>query len=427
MQPFIAPGFNLPLAWTVDFLFPVLLKTLQNIDEIVVSAEDRAMLRGLRHERLLLFTNHPTTAEPPIAYHLGNLMGARFRYMASRQIFDWNLGLTGRVLSNLGAFSVIAGVNDRDSYRTARAALSRTGGKLVLYPEGEPTSGENDSLMPFQLGAARLSFGALADARKSEPNADIIVLPGFVKYVIQGPHNEIRVALMTRIAKLERQLNIKPGDKNLLRRFLTVGRVMLEEAEAEYNIPPASQNDFDYRVGRVRHAILDNVAHRLGLPAAYDATADAIEKLRFLFARLELIQIQYPDPELPNLRDAEKHHIHRELVKAFDFIVFQKDYLVSRPTAERFYEWLARFESYKYGRTPRALGGEPSPLPRKAHVFFARPFPLSEYWSLYESDRGRAAEKMTKRLRGEIQALLDEALNLTQPLVQPYDVGPDDF
>ena len=427
MQSFIPPGFNLPLAWTVDLLLPLALKGLQNIDEVVVSPADRAMLRGLRDERLLFFTNHPTTAEPPITYYLGNLMGSRFQYMASRQVFDWNWGIAGKVLSNLGAFSVIAGVNDRESFKAARAALAKPKGKLVLYPEGEPTSGENDSLMPFQQGAAQISFWALDDARKIDPHANIMILPGFIKYVIQGTESEVRTGLMESIAALEKSLRIDPGNKNLLRRFLTVGRVLLEEAEAEYGIPTGALEDFDYRVGRVRHAILDNVAEKLGLlSSGYDLKSDAIVKLRYLFAQLEMILINYPDPKLPKLSDNEKEWVHRELVKAFDFIVIKKDYLVSRPTAERFSEWLARYESYKYGRTPRALGGEPPLLARKAHVRFAKPFALTEYWSDRKTEKKSGVEKMVKRLRSDIQGLLDDALELTQPIVKPYDIGSED-
>ncbi len=425
MQPFVAPQFNLPLAWTVDLLMPVLLKAVQNIDTVEVRAEDRAMLRSLRNERVLFFTNHPSTAEPPIAYHIGNLMGARFKYMASRQVFDWNWGAVGRVISNLGAFSIIAGINDRESFKAARQALAEPQGKLVLFPEGEPTSGENDSLMPFQPGVAQLSFWAMDDARKIDPQADIVILPGFIKYVFNGSEYEIREHLSAQTAKLEKKLGIDPGDKNLLRRFLTIGRRLLEEAEVQYKIEPGAKRDFDYRIGRLRHAILDGVADRLGA-ANYDRKADAIIKLRSLFALIEMVMIGYPDPKLPRMNEAEMQWAHRELVKAFDFIVIKKDYLVSRPTAERFYEWLARFESYIYEKKPRALGGEPSPLPRTAHVSFARPFRISEYWAAEEkSKRKSGVEKMLRRIQGDIQGLLDSSLEMTQPLVKPYDVGPD--
>ncbi len=425
MNQFIPPGFSLPLAWTADLMLPLILKGVQNIDEVVVRPEDKRMLRNLRKDRLLFFTNHPTTAEPPITWHLGNLMGARFQFMASRQVFDWNWGIVGRVISNLGAYSVIAGINDREAFKTTRQALAKPEGKLVLYPEGEPTSGENDSLMPFQPGVAQLSFWALDDARKVDPKADITILPGFIKYIVQGTDAEIRDQLDQSLRKLEKHLGIDPGDKNLLRRFLTVGRVLLEEAEGEYRIPRASDQDFDYRIGRLRHAILDNVAEKINAQG-YDPKADAIIKLRQLFAVVEMIMIDYPDPKVPKLNDQEKEWAHKELLKAFDFIVIKRESLVSRPTPERFYEWLARFESYAYDKTPRALGGEPSPVPRKAYVSFARPFNLSEYWHPTDkAARKKGVEKMLKRVRDDMQGLLDEALNLSQPLVKPYDIGEE--
>lgn len=424
MQSFIPPSFSLPLAWTVDLAFPFLLKAVQNIEEIVIRPEDRQMLRGLKDERVLFFTNHPSTAEPPVVYHIGNVMGSRFKFMASRQVFDWSWGLVGRVIQNLGAFSVIAGINDRESFKAARQALSEPAGKLAIFPEGEPTSGENDNLMPLQPGAVQLSFWAMEDAYRADPRADIQILPGFIKYVIQGTDLEIGDHLAESIGRIERRLGLDAAGRNLLRRFLAVGRVLLEQAEREYDITSASREDFDYRIGRVRHAILDNVADRLGMPN-YNRRADAITKLRQLFAVMEMVMIEFPDPKLPRLSDEEKEWAHGEIIKAFDFIVIQRDYLVSRPTAERFYEWLARFESYVYGLKPRALGGEPSHLPRRAHVFFSDPFSVKDYWSPDKGKRKTGLEKMRTRIQQDMEKLLTQALELTQPLVKPYDVGDD--
>lgn len=421
LQPFIPASFNLPLLWTADFLHPILLKAMQNISDVVVQPEDKALLRSLRDERVLLFTNHPSTAEPPIVYGLANMMGARFKYMASRQVFDWNFGLVGKAISQIGAYSVIAGIADREAIKATREALAAPQGKLVLFPEGEPTSGENDSLMPFQPGIAQLGFWGLEDARKTDPNADIVVLPGFIKYVVQGYPDEIATHLASSIEKMEEKLGIDPGHRNLLRRFLHFGKVLLEKAEHEYGIKPGN-HDFDYRIGRVRHAILDGIADRFEVKN-FDRKADAIIKLRQLFALLEMISIGYPDPNLPKVTPQDVEWAHRECVKAFDFVVIKRDYLVTNPTPERFYEWLARFESYVWGKTPRALGGEPSPVPRKAYVTFAKPFRMSEYHSEDRKKKRGNVDVMMKRLRTDIQKLLDDAMKHTKPLVAPNDIG----
>lgn len=424
MQSFIPPGFNLPLAWTADLIHPFMLKSMHNIDEIVVSLEDRKMLRSLRDRRLLFFTNHPSTAEPPIAWAIGNMMGARFRYMASRQVFDWGYGIVGQAIASLGAYSVIAGIADRESLKMSRTILARPGGKLAVFPEGEPTSGENDSLMPFQPGAAQLGFWALDDARKQDPAADITVLEGFIKYVIQASRGEVMLELEKAIDELERKMGVNPGNRNLLRRYLHFGKVLLEQAEDEYRIPVASRGDFDYRIGRVRHAILDGVADKLAVKN-YDRRADAIVKLRQVWAVVEMLMIDLDDPNLPRLSKADLDWAHRECVKAFDMIVIKRDYLLSNPTAERFFEWLARFDSYVLGKKPRALGGQPTPLPRKAYVSFTKPFGLSEYYDGEKRRRKQSVEKVTKRLHQELDQLRREAAVLTRPLVEPENLGDE--
>jgi hypothetical protein len=40
MEPFIPASFNLALNWTADLLFPVLLRAVQNINEVVITDEE---------------------------------------------------------------------------------------------------------------------------------------------------------------------------------------------------------------------------------------------------------------------------------------------------------------------------------------------------------------------------------------------------
>jgi len=291
MEPFIPPGFSLPLLWTLDISFPILAKLIQNLEEIEISSEDRQYLRTLRNKRLIYASNHPTTTEPIVAYYVANVMGSRFNYMASRQVFDWGNGLVGKFIQNVGAFSVLPGASDKESIRTARKILSNPQGKLVLFPEGEPTSGENDNLMPFQPGIAQLAFWAYEDVIKSEPNEDIVILPAFVKYIMKGTDVQIKDDLHQSLKKIEAQLGIDPKNKNLLRRFLTIGRVLLEQAEKTYQILPETDKGWDYRIGRIRHQILDNVAEKLKI-TGYNKDTHAIDKLRYLFSIAEMITVQ---------------------------------------------------------------------------------------------------------------------------------------
>jgi hypothetical protein len=422
MKAFIAAKNNPFLHWLVDKLYWIALKAVQNIDDIIINPEDVELLKSMKSERMLFFSNHPTTAEPPITYQIANIMGTRFRYMASRQVFDWDFGVTGKIISNLGGFSIIAGINDRESLKTARATLAAPEGKLVLYPEGEPTSGENDNLMPFQQGVVQIALWAYEDAIKVDPNADIKILPAFMKYVFNGSSEELSSHLSDGIKKIEKIFEIDPGNKNLLRRFLTVGRHVLQHAESKYGITVKDEKDFDFRVGRVRHAILDNVADKLGIKD-YKKDQDAILKLRQLIAVLEMIGVKYEDPKLPVLTKDQLSWAKGEIEKAFDFVAIKKDYLISYPSAERFYEWLLRYESYLYNAKPRMLGGVPPRKSRKAYVYLSKPISLSTYYPDYKKDKRGTAEKLLKDLRANMQSMLDESLKKTKPLVQPGDIG----
>ena len=417
MSRFIPPSFNLPVAWTIDFTFPAIIKLYQNIEGIEIQSEDRRMLRSLSTRRLIFFSNHPSTSEPPVAYHVANVMGSRFRFMASRQVFDQTYGFVGRLIQGLGAFSVVAGAPDRDAVRTARQTLAEPKGKLVLYPEGEPTSGENDNLLPFQPGIAQLGFWGLEDARKQEVDADITVLPGFVKYIYTGTEARVRADLTSAIGRIESHYGADPGTRNLLRRFLAVGRLLLEEAEARYHVPLASRRDYDYRVGRVRHTILDGVADRLSVPN-YDLKADAISKLRRLLSVIELHHLgEAGRGGLPPVSASVLEWAETECKKAYDFIVVKPEYLISRPTAERFYEWLTRFETHVFGSSESR--------PRRAVVTFAPHFLLSEYYGRYKSDRRTGISDLLDRLRQDLQGLLEHSTELTMPMERPYDVGDD--
>ncbi len=415
MQPFIAPRLNLPLTWGVDLCFPLLIKTIFNLDGIDITEEDGRFLRTLRADRLLHFSNHPSHAEPAVAYAVGSRMNARFHYMATRPIFDWGLGLVGEFIRSLGAFSVLAGAADRDSIKTARGVLAVPGGKLVLYPEGM-NSGENDNLLPFQPGAVQIAFWGMEDARKRDPGADITILPSFVKYVMSGTPAAIQKDLHESTSRLERTLSIQPGEKNLLRRTLTIGRLLLERKEAEYKIPPGAREDYDYRVGRVRHAILDGVAESIRLES-YNPRVDAITKIRHLFAITEMLEVGFPDPRLPEVTPSVLKAAMREIRHAYDFLVMKPEYLLARPTPERFYEWLYRFESLVFG--------EDRPRPRRARVLFARPFKMSQYYQEYKNNKRGTVDALTARLRNDLDDLLARSRDLTTTIARPYDAGAD--
>ena len=107
------------------------MRKIYNVDEIIIRPEDIKMLREMRNERMIFLSNHPTTAEPGVAYYIANLIRTRFYYMAGREVFNWSFGFNGFVMSRAGAFSFMLGTTDWDSIRMARSILAKKDGKLV--------------------------------------------------------------------------------------------------------------------------------------------------------------------------------------------------------------------------------------------------------------------------------------------------------
>jgi len=421
MRYFIPPIENRFIPWLASKIYFPLLRAMQNIREIKINDADIAKLKSFKNERLLFFTNHPSTAEPPLVFYLGRLLGQPFKFMASRQVFNWQGGAIGWFIRRIGAYSVIAGIADRDAMKLTRKILSEPQGKLVIFPEGEPTSGEVDTLMPFQAGVAQLGLWGLEDAMKLDPNADINVWYGFMKFVITSPRQKILHDLDKSLARIEKKLGVDASEKHLLHRFLTVGRYLLEQAEKEFAVTPDFAKGFDYRIGAVRHAMLDRLAAKLQF-SGYDKNEDAIRKWRKLFALVELHQLKYPDPKLPKLSAKIIKEAHRDAVFIFDFIVMKRDYILDRPTPERLYEWLDRYESYLFKKIPRALGGVPSHLPRRAHILFGKAYKMSEILPKDRKDRRAAVENFTARLRSDMEKLLADAQGLTSPLFSVEEI-----
>ncbi len=398
IESFIPPKQNFPTLWFTDLTLPVLFKTIHNLDDVVVKAEDIKMLRSLKNERLIYASNHPTTKEPPVAYHVANLMNTRFFYMAAREVFDWGMGIVGDFIQGIGAFSVLAGTADRESLKTARSILASSSGKLVLFPEGEPTGAENDNLLPFQPGVSQLGFWGLEDARKTDPNADIVVLPSYVKYRMRGSKEAVRKDVDRSIEAMENSLGISKTGKDITHRLLSVGKRLVERAEKEYGILPKEKESFDYRVGHLRHVMLNDIAEKIDI-RKWDEKDHAIDKLRKILTTIEMTNVGLPDPnhELPTIDAARWARLACQ--RAYDFIAIKVDYLTEFPTAERIYEWIYRFENELFGRT--------NPRPNAAYVSYATPFWLSEYLEDYKKDKKKAVEKMTSRLRGDIEKLLN--------------------
>lgn len=391
---------------------PLILKRGLNIDGVDIQEEDKQKLRTLSQKRILYISNHPSTIEPAIAYVVANIMGSRFYYMASRNVFNWGLGMVGEIIKRIGAFSVLAGGADKNSVKMARSVLSKKSGKLVIYPEGMLT-GENDNLIPFMPGVAQIGFWGLEDALKEDKESDLFVLPVFVKYVLSGSEEFKLKEIERSIRKIERKLNITYDKKNdLLQRFMNVGKVLLEISEKDYGIVPEPNWDYDYRAGRVRHEGLNRVAKELGIK--FSEKDDAIHKIREIFTVVDEMEAGLKSAKIPILSQEKLYKLKKELERAYIFLIIKLEYLLSYPSAERFMEWVYRFESVLFGETKLR--------PRRAKISVGETFNLRDYYDSYKKNKRETIVQVRDKVRNEMEILMKNSISFTQPIVAPYEL-----
>jgi 1-acyl-sn-glycerol-3-phosphate acyltransferase len=161
---------------------PFIMRRFCEVDGVEVPEPDLARLKAAAGERLIVTPNHPTNTDPVLIFALARAADIPLHYVACRETFDLAGGLWGKVIQRLGAYSVVRGTADRESFRATRALLTSPGGKVVIFPEGEVHS-QNDSLLPFHAGVVQLAFWAQEDLRKAgDAEGSVGLLPVAVRY-----------------------------------------------------------------------------------------------------------------------------------------------------------------------------------------------------------------------------------------------------
>lgn len=257
---FVAPE---PTGWWIALVraaLPLLLRGI-GIRSIHYSGGELDRYRGMARDRVLIVPNHPTNADPAILFHLGATARTVPYFLACRESFDAWFGAWGWCIRRLGAYSLVRGTTDRPSFKATRDLLSGQGNHVVVFPEGEVYS-QNDSLLPYHEGPFQLAFWALESARRTAPDATILVQPVAVKYFLAGISQR---AVRASLARLENHVKAPTGPSDDdYDRLRAIAWSMLRSLEREYRIPFPDEDDwhreFDTRLRTVKEAILSRVS-----------------------------------------------------------------------------------------------------------------------------------------------------------------------
>lgn len=402
---FLPPKLDLATRRRFNRILPGFMRKVSGIEKVEIDPADLGRLRSLDGRRLLLTPNHPTADDPIMMFALSREADMPFHYLAAREVFDDIHGLKGHVLQKLGAYSVVRGTADRESFRTTRELLANPGGRVVIFPEGEIYS-QNDSLLPFQAGVVQLAFWAMDDLRKAGDEApSVLILPIGIHYHYLKTMDD---AIDRSLSGLEEALGVKAAANGRYERLRAVGRAVLETMEAEYGLrkPEDDGDDMSARMNKLKAMLLDRAAGLIGIRLSEETSLP--ERLRTVVNAVFAVTRDEPHEKWPAYRErlhkeqaARVTPLLQDLNRVANWIAVTDNYVRSNPTADRMGDNIRRLEIEVFGES--FLIG-----PRKAVIRIGEPIDLGAAYSEYRADKRGTVNRIVGQLEHDVQALLNK-------------------
>jgi 1-acyl-sn-glycerol-3-phosphate acyltransferase len=372
----------------------------RNVLGVVTRKQDEELLKSLQKERLVLLPNHPTNTEPAVLFTLGDRCGMPFHYVACREAFDCAGGIWGWLIQRLGAYSIVRGALDRQSFNMTKQLLASPGSKVVIFPEGEVYS-QNDSLLPFQSGVIQLAFWGLEEARKTDPAADVKLIPVAIRYsFVQDMKKEI----LDSIERLERAVGLRVAREDAeYDRVRRVGELVVGKLEQQFDIEPADGAPLGERMDLVKHTQLERAADIAkvklkggSLPEEMRSVINAVHRVT---QDDSAVKTDYDRRLWEEARSHMQPALH-ELDRLANWIAVYDGYVGSNPTPERMVHLLVRMEKEVLGEV--VIRGK-----QLAHVGIGEPISLADRLPAYEADKRATVASVTHEVEASVQGLLN--------------------
>lgn len=381
---FYPPQLNPLLVTLAQRLVPLAAHWYYDFD-LVVSQEDLDRLRSHLQQRMLLLPNHPTFDDPIVIFALSARLGIPFYYLSARETLQ---GKRGVWLQRLGVYSIRRGVVDRPSVAQTLELLTQPSCKLVIFAEGG-CSFQNDTVMPFRVGAIQMAFQAMNKVLQQEKTLpDLYAVPIALKYRYSG---NMTGAIEQTLKQLEQALEVKPtGD--LYQRLRTVAFEVLLKCEREYGLVNPEITDWNQRVANLKAHVLQQCEQQLGLTSA----SGELDR-----ERTYRVQQALEEP-IASDRLWTWEFMSKAAWRVLNFDAIYDGYVAAKLTPERFLDTLIRLERDVFNiDRPRPKGH------RQALLRVAEPLNLKDWFGDYQQNRTNTVKTVTQKIHQQVQENLE--------------------
>jgi 1-acyl-sn-glycerol-3-phosphate acyltransferase len=382
---FYPPQLNPLLVTLAQRLVPLAAHWYYDFD-LVVSQEDLDRLRSHLQQRMLLLPNHPTFDDPIVIFVLSARLGIPFYYLSARETLQEKQGAW---LQRLGVYSIRRGMVDRSSVAQTLELLTQPSCKLVIFAEGG-CSFQNDTVMPFRVGAIQMAFQAINKVLKQEKTLpDLYAVPISIKYRYTG---NMTGAIEQTLKQLEQALEVKPiGD--LYQRLRTVAFEVLLKCEREYGLVNPQVTDWNQRVANLKAHVLQQCEQQLGLTSA----SGELDR-----ERTYRIQQALEEPTFASDRAWTWEFMSKAAWRVLNFDAIYDGYVAAKLTPERFLDTLIRLERDVFNiDRPRPKGH------RQALLRVAEPLNLKDWFADYQQNRTNTVKTVTQKIHQQVQENLE--------------------
>jgi 1-acyl-sn-glycerol-3-phosphate acyltransferase len=322
-------------------------------------------------------------------------------------------GLLGWVFQRLGVYSIRRGIADRPSIAQTLELLTQPNCRLIIFPEGG-CSFQNDTVMPFRVGAIQMAFQALNRfAKQGEPMPDLYVVPLAVKYFYIGNMTPV---IHRSLRRLETELGLKHSGSDY-DRLRAISEQMLTNLEQEYNLqfPEREQWSWNDRINALKLEVIQTCEQILGMTsAANEPIRERVYRIQYALKTQDDL-----DEVLESKSNWNADTMYRATVRLLNFDAIYEGYVADNPSPERFLDTLTRLEREVFNID------QPPPKGRRlAKVEAGEPINLKDYFPVYQKNRTATINQLTLTAQQSVQQCLDQMSSELQSLEsEPENAG----